>query len=89
MWRVAARLLCRCPAYILAVAPRTLLKLATPLLNLFEQYDKVRFWPFDASLRRFRRVGKKFVKETASERYISDTVRDTAAKRCRYVVRSI
>ena len=38
MWRVAARLLCRCPPYILAVAPRTLLKLATPLLNLFEQY---------------------------------------------------
>ena len=64
MWRVAARLLCRCPPYILAVAPRTFLKLATPLLNLFEQYDKVRFWPFDASFRRFRRVGKKVCEKT-------------------------
>ena len=55
MWR----LLRRCAPYILAVTPRTLLKLATPLLNLFEQYDMVRFWPFDASFRRFRRVEKK------------------------------
>ena len=62
MWRLPRR----CAPYILAVAPRTLLKLATPLLNLFEQYDKVRFWPFDASFRRFRRLGKKTLRNAIS-----------------------
>ncbi len=82
MWR----LLRRCAPYILAVAPRTILKLATPLLNLFEQYDKVRFGPFDASFRRFRRVEKKVCEKN---RFGTLYLADGARYGCETVVRSI